>query len=55
MGGGGGGGSRSQKNIWSHAAARKFFFGLLGGLKNQCSGLAEIAFMDVSDLPSLIP
>ena len=27
----GGGGSRSQKNFWSHAAARKIFLGLVRG------------------------
>ena len=47
------------KNVWSHAVARKKFYRLSGGsgsmlpwksLKKYCSGLAEIAFLEISDL-----
>ena len=43
------------KKFWGHAAARKFFLGLQGGPRGMLSqkilsGLAEIAFLDISNL-----
>ena len=51
-------GESIPKNFRSHAAARKNFLGLVGVqghtllkiLKRYCSGLAEIAFLDISNL-----
>ena len=54
-----GGGVDPKKHFWSHAAERQNVLGFLGGsgamlarkiLKRQCSGLAEIAFLDIGNL-----